>query len=143
MSWSGHNPLLFYQALQEIRPDLVSLASEVPRLCDQYVSELDCIRYLIKMLKAELSTKVWRAIGSNFFIEEDKKSDADAILNKLFEERLIQKDLIKLLQIVGKAGRSNLANNFIAYQGLISKMQEQDFNLKFREALANQTIQKR
>ena len=141
MSWSGHNPLLFYQALQEIRPDLVSLASEILRLCDESVSELDCIRYLIKMLKAELSINEWNVIGSYFSIEVEIISDVDTLLLKLFEGGVIQKDLNKLLALLSKLERIDLTNKVNAYQNIFSEMDENEFNQMFKTGIANQTIE--
>ena len=41
--WSGHNPFLFYQSLNSIRPDLIEVACKVKWLC---VSSSDQVEYI-------------------------------------------------------------------------------------------------
>ena len=55
-SWKGHNPIKFYNALCNIRPDLISIACKVPWLCVSSPEEEELsVKSLIELLRSEIT----------------------------------------------------------------------------------------
>ena len=140
--WSGHNAFNFYQSLQNVRPDLVMIASKVPWLCcsieNEEVEEVEegfTINSFINFMKAELTIGIQKMILIAHFKKAEEPINIEITLAKLLDEGLIKRNLEELSIIMADIRRNDLINKFKGYQRAFCQMEEEEFLFKFRNAL--------
>ena len=99
--WGNHNPYAFYQALLNIRPDLVAIAMQIPWLCNanenenvyEDSSEQLSIKTLMTLLKTEVTVDNLSLIYVSISTDIEESIDFETTLHKLLEKGYIQTDL--------------------------------------------------
>ena len=142
--WNKHNPYNFYQALRNVRPDLIALACKVPWLCASSQSEIELqenemtIKTLIELLKNELKKGQWQLIYIAVTNEAADNVGFEMTLNKLLEKGFIHKDLSQLSEIMESIERSDLVVKLMTYTKIFANMEEGEFESKFKREVNNQ-----
>ena len=142
--WSGRNPFQFYLTLQNVRPDLLAMACEIPWLCQSspcdtngHEEELS-IKTLIDLLKTEISKGNWNLIYISFANKTGENIGFEVTLSLLLEKGFIRSDLNKLAQILKGIQREDLVKQLIPYQARFKVMQDGEFESKFRREISAQ-----
>ena len=139
--WKGHNPFIFYQALQDIRPDLIAIACDIPWLCStsptefEYQEEELSIKTLINLLKTEISKDKWTLIYMNMTEKTEEQVGFEITMKKLLEKGLIKKDLHKMSLILKSIKRLDVIEKLKAYQRVFAGMEDEEFASKFKREI--------
>ena len=142
--WKEHDPYLFYLALEDLRPELTTLACGIPWLCMSTPNELEyqekelSIKSLIDLLKSEITKDKWGIIYMVIANEAKENVDFEQTLNKMGEEGFIQKDLIQLSKLMAVIRRDDIVEKMKPYQKVFSGMEDGEFEWKFKKEVGNQ-----
>ena len=142
--WNEHDPYLFYLALEDLRPELTTLACGIPWLCMSTPNELEyqekelTIKSLIDLLKSEITKDKWGLIYMAIANEAKENVDFEQTLNKMAEKGFIQKDLIQLSRIMTVIRRDDIVEKMKPYQKVFSGMEDGEFEWKFKKEVGNQ-----
>ena len=142
--WKEHDPYLFYLALEDLRPELTTLACGIPWLCMSTPNELEyqekelTIKTLIDLLKSEITKDKWGIIYMAIANEAKENVDFELTLNKMAEKGFIQKDMIQLSQIMAVIRRDDIVEKMKPYQKVFSGMEDGEFEWKFKKEVGNQ-----
>ena len=142
--WSGHNPYRFYLALQNVRPDLLAIACDIPWLCVESPVDSDdegkelSVKTLIELLRSEITKGQWLLIYMAAANETAHNVGFESTMNKLFEKGLIQRDLVQLSEILDGIQRSDLVQQMKAYQRVFAVMEEEEFEAKTKREVGSQ-----
>ena len=142
--WKEHDPYLFYLALEDLRPELTTLACGIPWLCMPTPNKLEyqakelSIKSLIDLLKSEITKDKWGIIYMVIANEAKENADFELTLNKMAEKGFIEKDLIKLSQMMAVIKRDDIVEKMQPYQRAFSGMEDGEFEWKFKKEVGNQ-----
>ena len=143
--WGGHTPFLFFQALQDIRPDLIEVACKIEWLCkpspgediSHKGDEIE-IKEFVVLLKNEISKSNWNLIYTSVTNEFNEDVDFGMVLNKLLENGFIEKDLNQLIEILISIERNDLVEKIKIFINVFSEMEDNEFKTKFKFEIDNQ-----
>ena len=141
--WGNHNPYAFYQALLNIRPDLVQIAMQIPWLCNAIDNEYEdsseqlSIKTLITLLKTELTVDNLSLIYVSISTEIEESIDFETTLHKLLENGYIQTDLKALTRLLVRIKRDDLVRKMESYQNVLCQMEEEKFQYDFKNVVAS------
>ena len=139
--WENHNPYAFYQALLNIRPDLVQIAMQIPWLCNAIENEYEdsseqlSIKTLITLLKTELTVDNLSLIYVSISTEIEESIDFETTLHKLLEKGYIQTDLQALSRLLVRIKRDDIRRKLEEYQSVLYYLNEDEFQFKFKNIL--------
>ena len=142
--WNEHDPYLFYLALEDLRPELTTLACGIPWLCMSTPNELEyqekelSIKTLIDLLKSEITKDKWGIIYMVIANKAKENVDFEITLNKMVVKGFIQKDLIQLSQIMTVIRRDDIVEKMKPYKKVFSGMEDGEFEWKFKKEVGNQ-----
>ena len=142
--WNEHDPYMFYLALEDLRPELTTLACGISWLCMSTPNELEyqekelSIKSLIDLLKSEITKDKWGLIYMAIANEAKENVDFEQTLNKMAEKGFIQKDLIQLSRIMTVIRRDDIVEKMKPYQKVFSGMEDGEFEWKFKKEVGNQ-----
>ena len=143
--WKQHRPYRFYTTLQDIRPDLLAIACEVPWLCASSPREMKfeeeeiTIKSLIDLLKTEVTRGQWVAIYMVVAGETNVNVGFKETLELLLDKGLIQSDLKQVSKILRVIQRNDLVEKLREYQRAFVGMGEGEFESKFRREVSTQS----
>ena len=143
-SWKEHDPFLFHQALQDVRPDLVTHACQLKWLCVSYPSEYEneekelSIKTLVELLKSEITQSEWLMIYMSVSDEIEDKVGFANTLSKLMEEGSIERDLHKLKDILKRIERNDIIIKLRPYEKILCAMEDGEFESKFKKEINKQ-----
>ena len=142
--WDRRNPYQFYQTLNNIRPELTTIACKVKWLCTSAPSgygfeekELN-IKSLINLLSAEITKSQWLLIYMNISSETRVDVGFEIALKMLLEKRLIQRDLKTIKQILRAIQRYDVIEKLQDYHNIFNGMEEDEFTSKFKIEISQQ-----
>ena len=139
--WGNHNPYAFYQALLNIRPDLVQIAMQIRWLCNAIENEYEdsseqlSIKTLITLLKTELTVDNLSLIYVFISTEIEESIDFETTLHKLLEKGYIQTDLKALSMLLLQIKRDDIVKKLELYQSVLYNLNEDEFQFKFKNVL--------
>ena len=141
--WKGLNPFKFYNALCNIRPDLISIACKIPWLCVSSPDKLEqeeelSIKSLIELLRSEIAKREWILIYNSIANEPADNIGFELTLNKMLEKGYIKKDLTFLSETLKIIERYDLVDKLRAYHSIFSEMGDEEFESKFKWKIAIQ-----
>ena len=142
--WNEHDPYLFYLALEDLRPELTTLACGIPWLCMSTPNELEyqekelSIKSLIDLLKSEITKDKWGIIYMVIANEAKENVDFELTLNKMAEKGFIPKDLIQLSRLMAVIRRDDIVEKMKPYQKVFSGMEDGEFEWKFKKEVGYQ-----
>ena len=143
-SWKEHDPFLFHQALQDVRPDLVTHACQLKWLCVSYPSEYEneekelSIKTLVELLRSEITQSEWLMIYMSVSDEIEDKVGFANTLSKLMEEGSIERDLHKLKDILKRIERNDIIIKLRPYEKILCAMEDGEFGSKFKKEINKQ-----
>ena len=143
--WSGHNPFHFYEAIMDVRPELASIACDIPWLCVSSPNEFEykieelSIKTLIDLLKTEIKTNDWQLIYMSVSKEAGEQVGFEVALRKLLEKKQIKNDLSQLSHILESIKRNDVVEKLKSYKNVFSGMEEGEFVSKFMKEIGIQT----
>ena len=142
--WKEHDPFLFHQALQDVRPDLVTHACQLKWLCVSSPSEYEneekelSIKTLVELLKSEITQSEWLMIYMSVSDEIEDKVGFENTLSKLMEEGAIERDLHKLKDILKRIERNDIIIKLRPYERILCAMEDGEFESKFKREVKSQ-----
>ena len=146
--WDKHNPYAFYQALLNIRPDLVQIAMQIPWLCNAIENEYKdsseqlSIKTLIALLKTELTVDNLILIYVSISTEIEGSIDFETTLNILLEKGYIQTNLKALSRLLVRIKRDDIRRKLEEYQSVLYNLNKDEFQFKFKNILRTMVKEK-
>ena len=141
-----HRSFRFYKALQAIRPELISMATEIPWLCDEnednkyeldYKADLLSMKAILQFLLTEMPADKWVTIYIFFTNKAIINMSFANTMKMLFEKGCIKMDLTALSDIIELVEENEVARKLKGMQFYFMTIEEGEFKKLFIDAISS------
>ena len=138
--WTEFNPFSFYQSLNSIRPDLISIALTIKWLCTDspvtLTTESLTIKSFIEMLKKGISTSNLKILHTRYSKgKTSKEVRFETTMQLLAANNLIKKDLSSLSQLLNDLKLNKFVSKLQPYKAVFQDLHDQEFSSYFKREL--------